>query len=146
MRAIRLLMVLALLALAFYVSQQGRQGANQGPRPDEPKERYVVKDVVVRVEEDERIVTRRGEVDVSNTVARIRAGRRIDRWEHDGDPFGNHEKRLPVRPRGYYREWVHPTPEATGPGPQRIISGEDGDLWYTPDHYETFRKLEPAKK
>ena len=38
-----------------------------------------------------------------------------------------------------------PTPEASGPGPQRIVSGQDGDLWYTPDHYETFRKLEPSK-
>lgn len=144
MRGFRLLLIVGLLAYFAYTTQQARQKANPAPRPEAPAERYVVPDAVVRVQEDDRIITRRGEVDLTETVSRIRAGRRMDRWEHDGDPFGNHEKRLPQRPRGYYREWVHPTPDASGPGPQRVVSGEDGDLWYTPDHYETFRKLEPS--
>jgi filamentous hemagglutinin len=40
---------------------------------------------------------------------------------------------------------VHPTPGENGPGPQRIIVGQDGDIWYTPDHYRTFKEIKAAK-
>jgi hypothetical protein len=145
MRLIRLVILLALLGYGFYTAQQARPPANPPPVVVEPEAgtgRYVVKGAVVQIDEGDRIITRRGDVDLTSTVDRIHAERRLDRWEHDGGPFGNHEKQLPDRPRGYYREWVHPTPGASGPGPQRVISGQDGDLWYTPDHYETFRKVE----
>ena len=53
----------------------------------------------------------------------------------------NKEGLLPARPRGYYREWVHPTPGVSGPGPQRIVTGSGGEVFYTPDHYKTFIPL-----
>jgi filamentous hemagglutinin len=29
----------------------------------------------------------------------------------------------------------------SGAGPQRIVSGQGGELYYTPDHYKTFIPL-----
>jgi guanyl-specific ribonuclease Sa len=61
---------------------------------------------------------------------------------NDGAEFQNRERRLPKRPAGYYREWVHPTPGLGGPGPQRIVTGGEGEIYYTPDHYRTFERLD----
>jgi ribonuclease T1 len=82
-----------------------------------------------------------GDVDLADTLARIARNETLPQFENDGSVFQNRERRLPERPRGYYREWVHPTPAAPGPGGQRIVSGEQGDYWYTPDHYQTFLPL-----
>ena len=60
---------------------------------------------------------------------------------HDGIVFENREGRLPKRPRGYYREYVHPTPDLSGPGPQRVVVGESHEVYYTPDHYRSFRRI-----
>lgn len=35
-------------------------------------------------------------------------------------------------------EYVHPTPGVDGPGPQRIVVGKCGEMYYTADHYEAF--------
>jgi guanyl-specific ribonuclease Sa len=83
----------------------------------------------------------RGTIDLSSTVARILRGE-AHTHRNDGAVFGNRERRLPRRPRGYYREYVHPTRGRRGPGPQRIIVGERGDWYYTPDHYQTFRPMQ----
>ncbi|MCY3821369.1 MAG: hypothetical protein OXH52_18780 [Gammaproteobacteria bacterium] len=55
--------------------------------------------------------------------------------------FRNEEGLLPTRPPGYYQEFVHPTPGISGAGPQRIVRGDAGELYYTPDHYESFIPL-----
>jgi guanyl-specific ribonuclease Sa len=150
-RIVRIALVLGLIGYALYTAQQQQQQApRNGPvvvepqRPEAGKtsQRLVVPNVTVRYEDDGRIVTWRGNADLTATVARIRRGEKLSRWENDGDVFGNFERRLPARERGYYREWVHPTPQAPGPGPQRIVSGADGDLWYTPDHYDSFIRVD----
>jgi guanyl-specific ribonuclease Sa len=82
----------------------------------------------------------RGQIDLAPTIERIAAGRRL-RFPNDGTTFQNRENRLPRRPPGYYREWVVPTPQEPGPGPQRLITGEGGEVWYTSDHYRSFRRL-----
>ncbi len=81
-----------------------------------------------------------GTIDLQPTLDRIAKG---DRNSHrnDGTVFQNRERRLPAKPSGYYKEYVHPTPKLSGPGPQRVIIGTDGDAWYTPDHYKTFVKI-----
>jgi guanyl-specific ribonuclease Sa len=86
-------------------------------------------------------VVYRGRIDLSETLARIE---RNERGSHpnDGSIFQNREKRLPLKPSGYYREWVHPTEGLRGPGPQRIVTGEEGEIYYTPDHYKTFERLD----
>ena len=81
-----------------------------------------------------------GEVDLSKTLARIARGESFPH-RNDGATFGNREGRLPRQSRGYYHEYVHPTPGVSGPGPQRLVIGEGGDVWYTPDHYDSFRSV-----
>ena len=62
----------------------------------------------------------------------------------DGSVFGNRERRLPQRPRGYYREYTVRTPDLGHRGARRIVTGGDPpDVWYyTDDHYETFRDFQ----
>jgi guanyl-specific ribonuclease Sa len=63
---------------------------------------------------------------------------------NDGSVFKNRplpgEKvpELPVKPEGYYREFVHSTAGIDGPGAQRVVIGRGGEIYYTPDHYKTF--------
>ena len=81
-----------------------------------------------------------GELDLTATLVRIARGEGFPH-RNDGGVFGNRERRLPDRPGGYYREYVHPTPGVSGPGPQRLVIGAGGDMWYTPDHYDSFRAV-----
>ncbi len=62
----------------------------------------------------------------------------------DGSVFGNRERRLPQRPRGYYHEYTVRTPDVGHRGARRIITaGDPPEAWYyTDDHYETFRGFE----
>lgn len=98
----------------------------------------VVRNVTLRDQDGETIY--RCDVDLRPTLERIVAGKKL-RFSHDGTTFQNRERRLPQKPPGYYREWVVPTPGESGPGPQRLVTGEDGDVWYTADHYLSFRRV-----
>lgn len=62
----------------------------------------------------------------------------------DGSVFGNRERLLPQRARGYYREYTVDTPGLDHRGAKRIVTGGDPpDAWYyTDDHYESFRSFE----
>ena len=62
-------------------------------------------------------------------------------YQRDGALFGNFERRLPIKKRGYYREFTVPTPGRRNRGARRIVAGENGDCYYTEDHYRTFRKI-----
>jgi ribonuclease T1 len=62
-------------------------------------------------------------------------------YRQDGTTFGNREKLLPQRARGYYREYTVPTPGARDRGGRRIVAGEAGELYYTEDHYRSFRRI-----
>jgi ribonuclease T1 len=65
-------------------------------------------------------------------------------YERDGVVFGNREKHLPQRQRGYYREYTVKTPGVKHRGARRIVAGNGGELYYTEDHYNSFRRiLEP---
>ena len=74
------------------------------------------------------------------TVLRIRRGGPFP-YERDGTVFGNFERALPVRGRRYYREYTVPIPGTTHRGPRRIVAGRGGELYYTDDHYRTFKRL-----
>jgi len=78
--------------------------------------------------------------EVQGTLARIRSGQGFPH-RNDGTVFQNREGVLPAKPIGYYREWVHPTPGVAGPGSQRVVTGQGGEAYYTPDHYRTFIPL-----
>lgn len=70
-------------------------------------------------------------------------------YRRDGSVFGNHERLLPDRPHGYYREFTVRTPGAGNRGPRRIVAGTGnraemrsaGEFYYTEDHYRCFRKI-----
>jgi ribonuclease T1 len=62
-------------------------------------------------------------------------------YRRDGVVFGNFERRLPIRPRGYYHEYTVPTPGERTRGARRIIAGGEADYYYTGDHYQTFRRI-----
>lgn len=84
----------------------------------------------------------RGTVDLQPTLDRIVAGGRFPH-RNDGSIFGNKEGLLPQQARGYYTEYVHPTPGFNGPGPQRVVTGQGGEVFYTPNHYRTFIQVRP---
>ncbi|MCM8577534.1 hypothetical protein NFH48_32775, partial [Pseudomonas aeruginosa] len=78
-----------------------------------------------------------GTVDLGPTLDRIKSGGSYPH-KNDGSIFQNRAGDLPVKPAGYYTEYVHPTPGVTGPGAQRIVVGKGGEMYYTADHYKTF--------
>lgn len=90
----------------------------------------------VKVRNFDRVVVD-GKVDLKPTIDRINAGEKFAH-RNDGSIFGNREGRLPRQSYGYYHEYVVPTPGVSGPGPQRLIVGKKSELFYSPDHYETF--------
>ncbi len=68
--------------------------------------------------------------------------------KRDGIEFRNFEKRLPLKPRAYYREYTVRTPGVRHRGARRIVCGGQPPTrpeacWYTADHYQSFRKITP---
>ena len=94
----------------------------------------------VTLHDQDRRTIYQGDIDLRPTLQRIAAGHRLH-FSHDGITFQNREGRLPRQSPGYYQEWVVPTPGEDGPGPQRLVIGEQGDVWYTGDHYRSFRRI-----
>ena len=62
-------------------------------------------------------------------------------YRRDGIVFGNHERRLPYRSPGYYREYTVPTPGRRDRGARRIIAGRPDEYYYSGDHYRSFRSI-----
>jgi guanyl-specific ribonuclease Sa len=109
------------------------------PASEESPARTIIRDQTIR--DLDGNVAYEGDIDLTATLARIRAGERL-RFRNDGSTFENRERRLPRKPSGHYKEYVHPTEELDGPGPQRVIIGKQGEVYYTADHYQTFLKVE----
>ncbi len=70
-------------------------------------------------------------------------------YAKDGSAFGNRERLLPPRGRGYYREYTVKTPDARDRGARRIVAGAgaagdvrtSGEYYYSDDHYNSFRRI-----
>lgn len=77
-------------------------------------------------------------------LERIHAGGPF-RFERDGVTFGNRERLLPARTRGFYHEYTVATPGARNRGARRIICGGPRRApevcYYTDDHYVSFRRI-----
>lgn len=71
-------------------------------------------------------------------LALIRSGGPYQ-YSQDDQAFGNFERILPRRDRGYYREYTVPTPGESDRGARRIVAGSGGEKYYTEDHYESFK-------
>ncbi len=59
--------------------------------------------------------------------------------------FGNRERQLPAKKRGYYREYTVRTPGVAHRGARRIVCGGAKRMpdacYYTSDHYTSFREI-----
>jgi filamentous hemagglutinin len=100
----------------------------------------------VKVIENARIINFgkvifQGRIDLNPTLDRIRAGQRLPH-RNDGAIFKNREGQLPAqRDKNYYREFVLKMKGIPFPGPQRVIIGKRGEVFYTGDHYATFERV-----
>ncbi len=70
-------------------------------------------------------------------------------FDRDGVTFGNYERMLPAKARGYYHEYTVRTPGSRSRGARRIVCGGAGekhsisDCYYSDDHYQSFRRIIP---
>jgi len=67
-------------------------------------------------------------------------------YSKDGSVFGNRERLLPRKARGYYREYTVPTPGSSDRGARRLVCGgerpvEPEACYYTADHYASFKRI-----
>jgi ribonuclease T1 len=67
-------------------------------------------------------------------------------YRKDGVVFGNRERALPHKPRGFYHEYTVRTPGSRDRGAQRIVCGgtpptNPETCFYTGDHYATFQRI-----
>lgn len=68
------------------------------------------------------------------------------RYDKDGSVFGNRERILPAKNRGYYREYTVRTLGERSRGARRIVCGgfvptTPDACYYTDDHYASFRRI-----
>lgn len=61
-----------------------------------------------------------------------------------GDRFGNYEGLLPEADGRYYTECDIDTLGKDSRGAKRIVFSNDGLIYYTDDHYESFQQIEPS--
>jgi len=115
------LLLAAATALALAGSAEAR-----GPRPERPLQTVQVRELPPEARE---------------AIALIRRGGPFPH-RRDGAVFQNRERRLPAQRRGYYREYTVPTPGARDRGARRVVAGASGELFYSGDHYRTFRRVE----
>ncbi len=62
-------------------------------------------------------------------------------YKRDGVTFQNREKLLPLKRRGYYKEYTVKTPGRRDRGARRIVAGSKGEFYYTSDHYRSFKRI-----
>lgn len=66
-------------------------------------------------------------------------------YSKDGSVFGNRERLLPSRQRGYYLEYTVKTPGSRDRGARRIVCGGQprtpDTCYYTGDHYASFSRI-----
>ena len=62
-------------------------------------------------------------------------------YRQDGGVFQNREGLLPAQLSGYYHEYTVETPGSSDRGARRIVRGDGGEVYYTDDHYASFRRV-----
>lgn len=79
-------------------------------------------------------------VEASDTVELIDRGPPYP-YDQDGSTFQNREGLLPDADLGYYEEFTVEMPGSDDRGPLRIVVGDDGELYWTEDHYDSFERI-----
>lgn len=111
------------------------------------------RDLTPRIEDQTRVAA------INELLGKIYRGEQLP-YSHDGIVFQNKEGKLPQMPYGYYHEYTllpggqYPTTIVIGGvtyqmgqkqgkrGAERIIIGGGQLIYYTPDHYRTFIRLQ----
>ena len=62
-------------------------------------------------------------------------------YEQDGVVFHNYEGVLPPESDGYYHEYTVETPGSDDRGARRIVTGAEGEYYWTDDHYQSFDRI-----
>jgi ribonuclease T1 len=89
----------------------------------------------------ERVIEKRElPKEAMETIALIKKGGPFPH-ERDGVVFANRERMLPARARGWYREYTVRTPGERTRGARRVVAGRDGTLYYSDDHYRSFKRV-----
>lgn len=79
--------------------------------------------------------------EANETLTRIKSGGPFP-YDKDGTVFRNREKKLPMREDPeYYSEYTLKTPGVYNRGARRLVIGKNGEIYYTEDHYQTFKEL-----
>lgn len=118
-RRIAVALALGLAALAFGAAAQ------RGPAPEHP-----AGEIALAQLPPEAVAT----------LELIRRGGPFP-YAKDGTVFANREGLLPRQKRGYYREYTVRTPKVRTRGARRIVKGAAGELFYTDDHYNSFKRI-----
>lgn len=63
-------------------------------------------------------------------------------YDQDGAVFRNLERILPDEDYGYYHEYTVDTPGSPDRGARRIVTGSDGQAYWTDDHYQSFERID----
>ena len=79
--------------------------------------------------------------EAAETVALIEAGGPFP-YDDDGETFLNSAGLLPQREAGYYQVYTVETPGSVEPTSRRIVTGTDGELYWTDDLYTSFRRIQ----
>lgn len=83
-------------------------------------------------------------IEVNRTLDRMESGGPF-LYRKDGLFYQDYEGLLPRRDRWYYREYTVATPGIRGRGRRRIVQGEQGDTYYSDDHFESFIRIDPRR-
>lgn len=78
--------------------------------------------------------------EAAETIGLIDAGGPFP-YDRDGAVFGNREDILPDQRHGYYREYTVPTPGEDDRGARRVVTGGQGEYYWTEDHYDSFERI-----
>jgi len=62
-------------------------------------------------------------------------------YDSDGITFQNREDILPAHDEGYYKEYTVETPGSDDRGARRIVTGSNGEFYWTDDHYSSFSRI-----
>lgn len=122
-----LLLFLAAVGMIAPAAAQLREGAPEAARVQPSLAQIAIKDLPQEARDVLKLIDKGGPFP----------------FDRDGIVFGNFEKRLPIKERGYYREFTVITPGVRHRGARRIVTGQGGEKYYSDDHYKTFKRVVP---
>lgn len=122
-----LLLIFAAIGMIAPAAAQLREGAPEATRVQPTLAQITIKDLPQEARDVLKLIEKGGPFP----------------FDRDGIVFGNFEKRLPIKERGYYREFTVITPGVRHRGARRIVTGQGGEKYYSDDHYKTFKRVVP---